>query len=89
MNDVLVFGGGYTGHKRTTRENEGAVIRLSSRPVQSAGDPVYQPIEYEFVTHRFYDSRDGKEYLVAIRDEPPSDNEVLEAIMRQKPKPLE
>lgn len=89
MNDVLVFGGGYKGDKRATRFNEGESIRLASHPVQSAGDPVYQPIEYEFVTHRFYDRRDGKEYLLAIRDEQPSTEQILEAIMRQKPKPLE
>ncbi|EPB4096292.1 hypothetical protein LVQ71_08925 [Klebsiella pneumoniae] len=87
MNHVLVFGGGYKGAKRSTRFSAGETMELASHPVQSAGEPVYQPINYLFSLHRFA-HEDGKEYLIAIHGDEPDAALIKDCIFREKPEPL-
>lgn len=87
MNDMLVFGGGYNGAKRSTRFGPGEQLDLASHPVQAAGGDVYQPISYKFSLYSFT-HQDGNEYLIAIHGDEPETDFVKECIFREKPEPL-
>ncbi|MDI3424661.1 hypothetical protein [Enterobacter sp. V87_3] len=88
MNDVLVFGGGYDGHKRSTTKSAGTTIEMASHPVQSTGDPEIQPISYIFDLKTFWNAYDGREYLYAVNGTVPSEEAILISIRRHKPNPI-
>jgi len=87
MFDILLFGSGYRGHKRVTRQREG-IVDFPSHPILSEANPVIQNIVLPFEISVFWSHVDGRDYLIGIHDANPISEEILDAIFRERPNPL-
>lgn len=90
MQDVMIFGKGYNGAIKQVEEGAEYVMS-SSKPQPSALGPddmiSYQAEGFlKFPITTIY--RESGAYLIGVRDEPPTDQEIDRAIRAYRPRPI-
>jgi|GEM_PF-963842 len=92
MNDILLFGGGYSGDKRKV-EGTPVLFNHPTRPVlvssgpagmRSRGETFTTYLDFSVCKHNY----NGNDYLIALYDTTPSSDEINLAILNERPKPV-
>jgi len=90
MQDVLIFGEGHNGSLRQAEEGADYVMALSKPQPSELGpsDVVTYQAEgfFKFAIRTIY--RESGAYLVGVRDDPPTDEEIDRAIRAYRPRPI-